>query len=157
MKQQPQEAGDATNNNAGTPTSASGAAPSNTSDPGANANANANAAASSNPVSQSQMFYHQTNAPSFYATPQDGPPVGPAMMDQQGQPTSAGMNIPNNQNQSQNQNWNPQAAQGAPTTRSPSAGPNVRVTVWGALSVRFCLLTRYTLLLDFVYTAPRRW
>ncbi|KAG6574650.1 Chromodomain-helicase-DNA-binding protein 7 [Phytophthora cinnamomi] len=122
---QPQEAGDATSN-AGTPTSANGAAPSNAPDAGANA------AASSNPVSQSQMFYHQTNAPSFYTTPQDGPPVGPAMMDQaaekqwQGQPTPAGMNNPNNQNQNQNQNqnWNPQAAQGAPTTRSPSAGPN---------------------------------
>ncbi|KAE9345020.1 Chromodomain-helicase-DNA-binding protein 7 [Phytophthora fragariae] len=123
MKQQPQEAGDSTAN-AGTPTSANGAASSSGSDAGVSTNAGA----SSNPVSQSQMFYHQTNAPSFYTTPQDGPPVGPAMVDKpsdkqwQGQPTPADMN---NQNQSQNQNWNPQAqAQGAPTTRSPSAGPN---------------------------------
>ncbi|GMF22171.1 unnamed protein product [Phytophthora fragariaefolia] len=89
-------------------------------------------AAGSNPVAQSQMFYHQTNAPSFYATPQDGPPVGPAMMDQatdkqwQAQPTSAGMNNANNQNQNQNQNqnWNSQAGQGTPAMMSPSGGPN---------------------------------
>ncbi|KAG4252303.1 hypothetical protein PC116_g17 [Phytophthora cactorum] len=103
MKQQ--QEGDSAND-ADTSTNASG----NTQNDAAGAN-------NSNAVSQSQMFYHQTNAPSFYTTPQDGPPVGPAMMEQS-QPSSAPMASQNTQN---NPNWNPQMGQqGAPTTRSPS-------------------------------------
>jgi hypothetical protein len=127
MKQQPQD-GDSMST-AGTPTSASGAQSSDTQN---NANgANNDPASSSNPVSQAQMFHHQTNAPSFYTTPQDGPPVGPAMVEQssdkqwQGQPSSAPKDNQNNQN---NPSWNAQMNQGAPTARSPSAaGQNVRV------------------------------
>ncbi|GMF16341.1 unnamed protein product [Phytophthora lilii] len=112
------EAGDAAD--AGTTNGASGVATSNAPDA---------TAASSAAVSQSQMFYHQTNAPSFYTTPQDGPPVGPAMMEQsaekkwQDQPGADAANT-NNQNDQNNPNWNPQMAQGTPTTRSPSAGPS---------------------------------
>ncbi|KAG1708677.1 hypothetical protein DVH05_022306 [Phytophthora capsici] len=108
VKQQPQEDNGA--NTTDTPTSASGPSSGAQNDAGG---ANNNSA-SSNAVSQSQMFYHQTNAPSFYTTPQDGPPVGPAMMEQQ--PGSAPVNNPNSQN------WNPQM--GVPTTRSPSEGQN---------------------------------
>ncbi|KAG7390037.1 hypothetical protein PHYPSEUDO_008999 [Phytophthora pseudosyringae] len=115
MKPQPQDGDSASN--AGTPNSASGAS-SNAQNDAAGAN---NSPASSNAVSQSQMFHHQTNAPSFYTTPEDGPPVGPAMMEQ-GQPSSASTN---NQNSQNNPNWNLQTGQqGAPTTRSPAAGPN---------------------------------
>lgn len=75
-----------------------------------------NSSMDSHAVSQSQMFYHQTNAPSFYTTPQDGPPVGPAMMEQSGMGTMASQ---------VNQNWNLQMGQqGARTARSPSRGPN---------------------------------
>ncbi|KAL4115305.1 hypothetical protein PRIC2_013470 [Phytophthora ramorum] len=122
VKQQPQEQGDAASN-ADAPSSTNEASP--VDEPTVSA---ANITATSgNAVSQSQMFYHQTNAPSFYTTPQDGPPVGPGMMEQssdkqwQDQPTSAGMDNQNNQNNQNNPNWNSQPAPGAPTTTSPSA------------------------------------
>ncbi|ETI47297.1 hypothetical protein L914_08170 [Phytophthora nicotianae] len=108
----PQQEGDAAN---------SADTPNNASDNTQNDAAGATSSTSSNAVSQSQMFYHQTNAPSFYTTPQDGPPVGPAMMEQ-GQSSSAPMASQNTQN---NPNWNPQMGQQvAATTRSPSSGPN---------------------------------
>ncbi|TDH68248.1 hypothetical protein CCR75_003480 [Bremia lactucae] len=69
--------------------------------------------ACSNTVSQSQMFFHHTNAPSFYATPQEGPPVGSEMIGQASPMTPRS-----------SQNWNPQMSHHtAPTaTRSSSIG-----------------------------------
>ncbi|CEG37115.1 snf2 family nterminal domain containing protein [Plasmopara halstedii] len=70
----------------------------------------------SNAVSQSQMFYHHTNAPSFYTTPQDGPPVGPAMIEQSTLAPMASQS---------SQIWISQAGQqGAQTHKSPLRGPS---------------------------------
>ena len=84
-----------------------------------------NIATSSNAVSQSQMFYHQTNAPSFYTTPQDGPPVGPAMTEQ-GQSNASAASNPINSNTQNSSNWNSQATQGLPPAKISPARPNVR-------------------------------
>ncbi|KAF4042505.1 PHD-zinc-finger like domain [Phytophthora infestans] len=137
----PQQDGDAANS-ADTSDNASGDAQN-------DATGTSNSSTSSNTVSQSQMFYHQTNAPSFYTTPQDGPPVGPAMMEQS-QSISAPMTSQNTQN---NTNWSPQMGQqGATTTRSPlnqeSGDPNLNPAPFPAKSLIPQRLDDYTYGLD---------
>ncbi|RLN47960.1 hypothetical protein BBJ28_00001686 [Nothophytophthora sp. Chile5] len=122
VKQQPQETGEYATNDVST-TNTNETAASEVSNDTTTADGRSGDANASYGVSQSQMFYHQTNAPSFYATPQDGPPLGAAMVDPsfekqwQGHGSSPGTNM-------SNPNWNPQMMQG-PGPSSERSSPAV--------------------------------